>query len=78
MKVRAIMRAREKVATGAPDTFAYPPFVISLSKVGLDILKRMVSVEYLASFIDGEGSLSLSRIPRGQSYHEYCVWTREV
>ncbi len=33
----------------------------------------MVSVEYLAGFVDGEGSLSLSRIPRGQSYHEYCV-----
>ncbi len=33
----------------------------------------MVSVEYLAGFIDGEGSLSLSRIPRGQSYREYCV-----
>lgn len=33
----------------------------------------MVSVEYLAGFIDGEGSLSLSRIPRGQSYLEYCA-----
>lgn len=33
----------------------------------------MVSVEYLAGFIDGEGSLSLSRIPRGQVSHEYCV-----
>lgn len=33
----------------------------------------MVSVEYLAGFIDGEGSLSLSRIPRGQSYKEYCA-----
>ena len=33
----------------------------------------MVSVEYLAGIIDGEGSLSLNRIPRGQSYHEYCV-----
>lgn len=33
----------------------------------------MVSVEYLAGFIDGEGSLSLSRIPRGHSYYEYCV-----
>lgn len=33
----------------------------------------MISVEYLAGFIDGEGSLSLSRIPRDQSYHEYCV-----
>jgi hypothetical protein len=32
----------------------------------------MVSAEYLAGFVDGEGSLSLSRIPRGQS-HEYCL-----
>ncbi|MEE8232346.1 MAG: hypothetical protein V3R46_03400, partial [Thermoplasmata archaeon] len=41
--------------------------------IGLDILKRMVSVEYLAGFMDGEGSLSLSRIPRGRSNPEYCV-----
>ncbi len=34
----------------------------------------MVTVEYLAGFIDGDGSLSLSRIPRGHSY-EYCVRT---
>lgn len=32
----------------------------------------MLSVEYLAGFVDGEGYLGLGRIPRGRS-HEYCL-----
>ncbi|MFQ6012280.1 MAG: hypothetical protein ACE5LS_01360 [Thermoplasmata archaeon] len=33
----------------------------------------MLSVEYLSGFIDGEGSLSLARIPRPRGSKEYCV-----
>lgn len=33
----------------------------------------MLSVEYLAGFIDGEGSLSLARIPRRGGSPEYCL-----
>lgn len=33
----------------------------------------MLSVEYLSGFIDGEGSLSLARIPRSRGSKEYCV-----
>lgn len=33
----------------------------------------MPSLEYLSGFIDGEGSLSLSRIPRSGGYREYCL-----
>lgn len=33
----------------------------------------MVSLQYLAGFIDGEGSLSLARIPRSGGSPEYCV-----
>lgn len=33
----------------------------------------MLSVEYLSGFIDGEGSLSLTRIPRTGWSKEYCV-----
>lgn len=36
----------------------------------------MISVGYLAGFIDGEGSLSVNRIPRHERSTEYCVRLR--
>ena len=33
----------------------------------------MASIEYIAGFIDGEGHVSIARIPRRNRSHEYCV-----